>query len=94
MSSFVILIILCVIVLIVLAGFFSASETALTAASRAKMHILEKEGNKKAKLVNHLRGNTEVLLGTILLGNTLINSLCSSLITSVMTPVFGEAGIF
>jgi Mg2+/Co2+ transporter CorB len=94
MSSFVILIILCVIVLIVLSGFFSASETALTAASRAKMHILEKEGNKKAKLVNHLRGNTEVLLGTILLGNTLINSLCSSLITSVMTPVFGEAGIF
>lgn len=94
MSSFVILIIICVILLIVMSGFFSASETALTAASRAKMHILEKEGNKKAKLVNYLRGNSEVLLGTILLGNTLINSLCSSLITSVMTPVFGEAGIF
>lgn len=76
-----------------MSGFFSASETALTAASRAKMHTLQKEGSKRAKLVNHLRGNSEVLLGTILLGNTLINSLCSSLITSVMTPVFGEAGI-
>lgn len=94
MSSFIILTIICVIILIVMSGFFSASETALTAASRAKMHTLQKEGNKKAKLVNYLRGNTEVLLGTILLGNTLINSLCSSLITSIMTPVFGEAGIF
>ena len=40
--------------LIVLSAFFNVSETALTAASRARMHALEQDGNSRARVVNSL----------------------------------------
>ncbi len=41
-------------VLLVLSAFFSGSETALTAASRPRMHTLEQQGDQRAALVNEL----------------------------------------
>ncbi|MEM6653370.1 MAG: CNNM domain-containing protein, partial [Pseudomonadota bacterium] len=61
--------ILTILVLISMSGFFSGSETALTAASRARMHQLEKDGDKRASLVNRLISDRERLIGAILLGN-------------------------
>ena len=58
-----------VIFLLCLSGFFSGSETALTAASRARMHGLEKDGDKRAARVNRLLADRESLIGAILLGN-------------------------
>lgn len=80
-------------VLLVCSGFFSGSETALTAASRARMHKLESDGNPRAKLVNRLRENKESLIGGLLLGNNLVNIFASALATSVLIKLFGEAGI-
>jgi Mg2+/Co2+ transporter CorB len=54
MTLVTLLIVLAIIVLIALSAFFNGSETALTAASRARMHALEQEGNAKAALVNRL----------------------------------------
>ena len=56
-------------VLILLSAFFSGSETALTAASRPRMHELEKLGDRRARIVNRLRKRQEKLIGGILLGN-------------------------
>ncbi|MBA3068574.1 MAG: HlyC/CorC family transporter [Hyphomonas sp.] len=79
--------------LLCLSGFFSGSETALTAASRARMHQLEKEGDKRAKAVNRLLANREDFIGAILLGNNLVNILASVLATSLFTALFGQGGL-
>ncbi len=82
-----------ILLLILISAFFSGSETALTAASRARMHALEQDGSKRARLVNSLIGNPERLIGAILLGNNLVNILASVLATSLFLSVFGEAGL-
>ena len=80
-------------VLLILSAFFSGSETALTAASRPLMPQLEQGGDAKARTVNDLLARKERLIGTILLGNNLVNILASALATSVLITMFGETGI-
>ncbi len=82
-----------IFVLLLLSAFFSGSETALTAASRPYMHQLEQTGDKKAQVVNKLHANKERLIGTILLGNNLVNILASALATSALISLFGESGV-
>ena len=81
-----------VLFLLCFSGFFSGSETALTAASRARMHSAEKDGDKRAKIVSRLLNMRERLLGGILLGNNMVNILASVLTTAVFTNVFGDGG--
>ena len=82
-----------IFILLVFSAFFSGSETALTAASRPLMHQLEKNGNRRAGLVNRLQENRERLIGAILLGNNLVNILASALATSVLIAMFAEVGV-
>lgn len=85
--------ILAIIILLLLSAFFSGSETALTAASRVRMHSHEKEGNDRARLVNKIRDKKDRMIGALLLGNNLVNILASALATSVLIKLFGEAGV-
>lgn len=82
-----------VLVLLLISAFFAGSETALTAASRPLMHQLEQNGDRRAGVVNSLHAQTDRLLGTLLLGNTLVNILSSALATSALITLFGEAGV-
>lgn len=82
-----------ILLLIFLSGFFSGSETALTATSRANMHQLEKNGDKRASIVNRLIAKRDRLIGALLIGNNLVNILASALATSFFLKLFGEAGI-
>ena len=82
-----------IVVLLLLGAFFSGAETALTGASRARMHQLEQEGNRGARIVNRLREHKEQMIGALLLGNTLINILSSALATSVAIGIFGDSGV-
>ncbi len=84
---------LAILILIMLSAFFSGSETALTATSRARMMALEKNGNGKAGLVNRLIEKRDRLIGAILLGNNLVNILASALATSFFIELFGAAGV-
>ena len=77
---------------IAMSAFFAASETALTGASRARMHALERNGDKRAALVNKLLRRRERLIGTTLLGNTLVNIGSSAFMTSVLVVLIGEQG--
>ncbi len=79
--------------LLVFSAFFSGSETALTAASRPRLHNLAQSGNHRANMVNDLWHEKEHLIGSILLGNNLVNILASALATSVLIGWFGEAGV-
>src|SRR5512143_17769 len=80
--------------LLLASAFFSGSETALTGASPAKMHALEKDGNARARVVNYLLTVRERFIGAILLGNTLANVAASALATSLFLTLFGEKGVF
>lgn len=82
-----------IFVLLCMSGFFSGSETALTAVSKARMHALEKKGNKRAGIVNKLRERKDRLIGALLLGNNLVNILASALATSVFIKLVGETGV-
>jgi Mg2+/Co2+ transporter CorB len=79
--------------LLLLSGFFSGSETALTAASKARMLSLEKEGNKRAAIVDKILERKERMIGALLLGNTLVNILASALATSAFLQISGETGV-
>jgi Mg2+/Co2+ transporter CorB len=76
---------LIILALLSLSAVFSAAETALTAASRARMHQLEREGDKAAGRVNRLIEKRETMIGSVLLGNNLINILSSALATEFLT---------
>jgi Mg2+/Co2+ transporter CorB len=82
-----------IIFLICLSGFFSGSETALTAVSRARMHSFENNGEQKAGIVNKLIERRDRLIGALLIGNNLVNILASSLATSMLLSIFGESGV-
>ncbi len=85
--------IVAIVVLLVLSAFFSGSETALTAVSRPAMHQMEKDGSSAARKVNRLIAARDRLIGALLLGNNLVNILASALATTVLTSLFGEAGL-
>jgi Mg2+/Co2+ transporter CorB len=79
--------------LLLCSGFFSAAETALTAVSRGRMHQLEKDGSRAAHHVNILIGSREKMIGAVLLGNTFINILSSSLATSLLEDHLGNQAV-
>src|SRR5438094_3700225 len=78
---------------ILLSAFFAGSETALTASSRASMHRLEKQGNRRAVLVNRLLSARERMIGALLFGNNAVNIAASALATGVLLAWFGEVGV-
>ncbi|MCI4678542.1 HlyC/CorC family transporter [Rhodoblastus acidophilus] len=77
---------------ILFSALFSGSETAMTAASRARMHALEKLGDPRAATVNRLLAGRDRLIGAMLLGNTLFNIGSSALLTTVLVAMVGERG--
>ncbi len=82
-----------VLALILLSAFFSLAEIALTTCSRAKIHRLAKDGDKRAMRVEKLLQNSESAMSTILLCNNAINILASAIATSVLIKIFGETGV-
>ncbi|WP_421725417.1 HlyC/CorC family transporter [Bauldia sp.] len=87
------LIALSILLLVAISAFFSGSETALTATSKARMMLLEKSGDRRARIVSRLIADRESLIGAILLGNNVVNILASALATSVFLSLFGQAGV-
>lgn len=82
-----------ILVLLIMSAFFSGSETALTAASRARIHQLAKAGSRRAVSVEELRDNPSSLIGAILIGNNITNISASVLATSLLIALFGETGV-
>ena len=92
MSTIEWLTVLAVLICLLISGFFSASETALTASSRAAMLRLEHQGNRDATIVNRLMATRERLLGAILFANNFTNIAASTLATGLLLTYFGHAG--
>ena len=82
-----------IVVLLILSAFFSGSETALTGASRPRIHQLAEQGNRRADMVRRLQSQRDRLIGAILLGNNLVNIMASALATAILIRLFGGAGV-
>jgi Mg2+/Co2+ transporter CorB len=82
-----------IVVCLLLSAFFAGSETALTASSRARMLWLEKQGDRRAAIVNRLLQSRERLLGALLLGNNAVNIAASSLATGLLLAWLGDVGV-
>ena len=83
-----------IIGLLAISALFSAAETSLTGASRGRMHQLELNGDRAATRVNRLIGDREQMIGSVLLGNNLINVLASAMVTEALAQTFhGGLGI-
>ena len=81
-----------ILILLVCSAFFSGSETALTATSRARLTELERRGSLRARMVLTLTSMRERLIGALLLGNNVVNISASALATLVLVRMFGDSG--
>lgn len=84
---------LVLIILICLSAFFSSAETSMTTANKIRIQTLAEQGNKKAKTLLKVTGNSGKMLSTILIGNNLVNIGASSLATSMAIRMFGNAAV-
>jgi len=82
-----------IILLLVLSAIFSGSETALTAASRAKLRTRADKGSVGAGHALKITQDNERMIGSVLLGNNLVNILAASLATAMFTRMFGDSGV-
>ncbi|RME16884.1 MAG: HlyC/CorC family transporter [Alphaproteobacteria bacterium] len=79
--------------LLLLSAFFSGSETALTAASRGKLRARADRGDRAAARALEITEDNERLIGSVLLGNNLVNILSAALATALFTRLFGANGV-
>ncbi|MDG2474087.1 MAG: HlyC/CorC family transporter [Paracoccaceae bacterium] len=82
-----------IFILLIISAFFSGSETALTGASKAILRSMTDKGSKGAKKALQLREQNEKLIGSLLLGNNLINILAAALATNFLTQYYQEGGV-
>lgn len=78
------------LIILICSGFFSASETSMMAINRYRLNHLVRKGNKSAKLTARLLAKTDKLLGSILLGNTLLNVAAATLAEIIVLRLFGH----
>lgn len=78
------------VVLLLFSAFFSSSETSMMAVNRYRLKTLAKAGHRGAKLAEWLLGQTDKLLGVVLLGNNLVNAAAAALVTLISFRLFGE----
>jgi Mg2+/Co2+ transporter CorB len=86
--------IIVIVVSIAFAAFFAGAETALTAASRARMHALEMSGDKRAALVTRLIGMRGRLISAMLLGGQFVTIGSSAIATSLLLDLYGDHGVW
>jgi putative hemolysin len=85
--------ILLFIICILLSAFFSSSEVALIAITRAKVRTLVNENRPGSKALAELKESPEHLLITILIGNNIVNVAAAALATAIAIQMFGDIGV-
>jgi len=84
------LLIFIIFLLLVGLGFLSASETAITAASKAKLHHMAKGGNKRAQNIRYLQHTPGLTLSALLMCATIFITFVTALLTEVVDRIFHE----
>lgn len=76
-------------ILIMLSGFFSATETAFFSMNKIRIKALANDGNRRAKKVLKLSDDMDSLLYTILIGNNLVNIATTAIATVLFVELIG-----
>ncbi len=79
--------------LILISGFFSASEIGMMSINRYRLRHLVKKQHKQAIRVNHLLTHPDRLLSVVLIGNTLANIVASTVATLIGQRLHGDLGV-
>ena len=79
-----------VVILLILSGFFSSAETALTTVNKIRMRTLAEAGSKPAMYVNKVVEDQGKMLSAILIGNNIVNLYASSMVTTLVTSLWGS----
>lgn len=87
------MLLLFLVALIAGSAFFSSSETGMMSLNRYRLRHLSKKGHRGAQRAEHMLSRPDRLLGTILVGNNVVNILAASIATVVATRIWGDAGI-
>jgi len=85
--------IITLIIMVVGAAYFSASETGMMTLNRYRLRHLAKQGNRGARRVEKLLKRPDQLISLVLIGNNLVNILASALATIVGIRLYGDAGV-
>jgi Mg2+/Co2+ transporter CorB len=93
LDAYILLTAAAVALLLLIGAFFSASETALTAASRGAVKAQADRGSRKAKAAMSVMEDSERMIGALLLGNNVANTLSAALTTALLTELFGARGV-
>ncbi|MBY0576669.1 MAG: HlyC/CorC family transporter [Gallionellaceae bacterium] len=78
------------LLLLLCSAFFSGSETSMMAINRYRLNSLVRKGNRSARLASRLLGKVDKLLGSILLGNTLLNVASAAVTNIIILRLFGQ----
>lgn len=81
------------VLLLVLSGFFSSAETALTTVNKVRIRTLCEEGNKRALTTQKILDNYSKMLSTILIGNNIVNIAASSIATTLAIKIWGNFAV-
>jgi len=77
-------------VLLAISAFFSIAETSMMALNRSRLRHLVDKGRRSARIAAELLSRTDKLLGTILLGNNLVNTAVTAIVTALAIRYFGN----
>jgi putative hemolysin len=80
------------LVLLLISGFFSGSETALFSLSPVQQMKLAEDGHPRAALVGELLGQPRRLIATIFIGNELVNIAASAIMASTTHHFLAHRG--
>ncbi|MGF1872938.1 HlyC/CorC family transporter [Photobacterium indicum] len=81
------------ILLLIISGYFSGSETGMMSLNRYKLRHLANQGHRGAKRVEKLLSRPDRLIGLILIGNNLVNILASAIATIIGMRLYGDLGV-
>ena len=84
--------VIAIIVLVIMSGYFSATETAFTSLNRIKIKNMAQDGDKRAERVLKLSDRYDSLLSTILIGNNIVNILMTAVATVLFIDLYGSKG--
>ncbi len=82
-----------IVLLLGVSAFFSGSETALMTVRRIRLRQIAKKHQRAVKIIEGVLEKPERLIGTILLGNNLVNVAMSAIATVLALRWWGDAGV-
>jgi len=78
--------------LILMSGYFSATETAFSSLNKTRLRTIAEKGNRRAELALRLSEEYDKLISTILVGNNIVNIAMASIGTVLFVDLIGRSG--